>query len=77
MRLMESQMDRDKALPVLQGEIGRNDSLFALHQLTLDMASRSSNRAQALQVLETSRKSLGDPPELLPYGCLLYTSRCV
>lgn len=72
MRLMESQMDRDKALPVLQGEIGRNDSLFALHQLTLDMASRSSNRAQALQVLETSRKSLGDPPELLPYGVRLH-----
>lgn len=71
MRLMESQMDRDKALPVLQGEIGRNDSLFALHQLTLDMASRSSNREQALQVLETSRKSLGDPPELLPYGVRL------
>lgn len=71
MRLMESQMDRDKALPVLQQEIGRPDSLFALHQMTLDMASRSGDREQALQVLETSRKSLGDPPELLPYGVRL------
>ena len=35
------------------------------------MASRSSNREQALQVLEVSRKSLGDPPELLPYGVRL------
>lgn len=71
MRLMEPQMDRDKALPALQGELGRSDSLFALHQLTLDLASRSSNREQALQVLEVSRKSLGDPPELLPYGVRL------
>lgn len=72
LRLMEPQMDRDKALPVLQREIDRPDSLFALHQLTLDMASRSGNRELALQVWETSRKSLRDPPELLPYGVRLH-----
>ncbi len=70
-RLMEPMLDRKESLPVLQRELGRPDSLFALHQMALELASRSSDREQALQVLEISRKSLGDPPELLPYGVRL------
>ena len=72
----------------LQKELAQSDSLFAAHQLVLELVSGSSNREQALAMLDVSRKSLGDPPELLPYGvrlnrragnvdaARLYASRC-
>ena len=71
LRFVEPGLDADKSMARLQQELGRPDSLFAAHQLVLDLVSRSGNREQALQVLEVSRGSLGDPPELLPYGVRL------
>lgn len=68
LRFLESGMSSRDALSQLQRELERQDSLFAAHQLVLELISRSSDRDEALQLLEISRKSLGDPPELLPYG---------
>ncbi len=71
LRFLEPGLGSRDALPQLQQELQRQDSLFAAHQLALELVSRSGDRDQALQVLEVSRRSLGDPPELLPYGVRL------
>lgn len=68
LRFLEPRMERDKAMAGLQEELARSDSLYLAHELVLDLASRSGDRKQALALFETSRKSLGDPPELLRYG---------
>ncbi len=88
LRFLEPGLGRDEAMAGLQKELAQSDSLFAAHQLVLELVSGSSNREQALAMLDVSRKSLGDPPELLPYGvrlnrragnvdaARLYASRC-
>ena len=48
-------------------ELTRDDSLFAAHRLVLSLAGRLEP-AVAVSMFETSRQSLGDPPDLLPYG---------
>lgn len=48
-------------------ELMRDDSLFAAHRLVLSLAGRLEP-AVAVSMFETSRQSLGDPPDLLPYG---------
>lgn len=50
-----------------RNELARDDSLFAAHRLVLDLSNRMQAEA-AIDMLETSRRSLADPPELLPYG---------
>ena len=68
---VEPGLGRDEAMGGLQTELAKPDSLFAAHQLVLEVMSGSSDRKQALAMLDVSRKSLGDPPELLPYGVRL------
>ena len=71
LRFLEPGLGRDEAMGGLQTELAKPDSLFAAHQLVLEVMSGSSDRKQALAMLDVSRKSLGDPPELLPYGVRL------
>lgn len=59
-----------RTLTALIHELDSPDSVFVLHYLVLDTLARS-DPAQALTVLEHSRTSLGDPPELLPYSVRL------
>ena len=68
LRFQEAALGRKKALPSFQQELERQDSLFVVHQLVLDLVSRSTDREQALQMFDISRSSFNDPPQLLPYG---------
>lgn len=52
-------------------ELTRSDSLFAAHRLVLDLSGQLA-REQAVEVFETSRSSLNDPPELFPYGIRIH-----
>lgn len=62
----KSTNDRERILEREQ-ELARDDSLFIAHQFVLEDVDGYSERERALQLLAISRKSLGDPPELLPY----------
>ena len=53
-------------------ELRRDDSLFATHYLVLDLLAEGRHHKDAVQALELSRASLGDPPELLPYAERIY-----
>ena len=68
MRFVEPGWKKGDAVAAMQKELGRPDSLFAAHRLALDWMSRYGEKSTALEMFEVSRKSLGDPPELLPYG---------
>jgi len=72
LRLYEKQAGRKQALPLLMQELSRDDSLFASHVLVLDDIAPQVDAKQAIQMLEASRTSFGDPPELLPYSIRLY-----
>ncbi|WP_435028720.1 M48 family metalloprotease [Xanthomonas cucurbitae] len=67
LRLNVNFTDDGAALLERQRELARGDSLFIAHQFVLEDADRYRQREHALQLLSISRKSLGDPPELLPY----------
>ncbi|MCC4587374.1 M48 family metalloprotease [Xanthomonas melonis] len=67
LRLKEHSSDEGAALLERQRELARDDSLFIAHQFALEAMDRYNQREQALELLAISRKSLGDPPELLPY----------
>lgn len=63
---------KDAGAAALQQELGQSDSLFIAHQMVLELVSRSGDRQAAVRMLDISRQSLGDPPELLPYGVRLH-----
>lgn len=64
-------LSRDRDAAAWYQELSREDSLFASHFLVLSQHTRLPRNA-AMTMFETSRKSLGDPPELLPYGIQVY-----
>ncbi len=61
----------DEGTAAWQQELTRRDSLFAAHRLVLDLSSRLRPEP-AVGMFETSRQSLDDPPELLPYGIRIH-----
>ena len=68
LRFQEAALSRKQALPSFQQELERQDSLFSVHRLVLDLMSKSGDREQALQMFDISRASFNDSPQLLPYG---------
>ena len=68
LRFQQDALGRKQAMPSLQLELERQDSIFAVHRLVLDLVGRSADREQALQMFDISRSSFNDPPQLLPYG---------
>ena len=61
----------DQGTAAWQQELTRRDSLFAAHRLVLDLSNRLRPEP-AVGMFETSRQSLDDPPELLPYGIRIH-----
>lgn len=68
LRLQEAALGRKQTMPSFAQELEKQDSLFVVHQLVLDLMSRSGDREEALRVLNISLSSFDDPPQLLPYG---------
>ena len=55
------------------GEQQKPDSLYASHFLILDSTEKVAGTHDQLEALEASRRSLNDPPELMPYSIAIYS----
>ena len=72
LRFQAPEAAREPTLRALALELERADSLFATHQLVLELLSERGDREQALAVYQASRRSFNDAPDLIPYGVRLY-----
>lgn len=72
LRFQAPEAAREPSLRALALELERDDSLFATHQLVLELLSQRGDREQALVVYQASRRSFNDAPDLIPYGVRLY-----
>lgn len=71
LRYLAPAVRSDEGLAAWHQELVRRDSLFAAHQLVLDLAPQLDSEP-AVAMFETSRQSLDDAPELLPYGIRIH-----
>lgn len=63
---------RKTAVRDMRAELDRPDSLFASHLLALEVLEEVGSPKDQVAALESSRASLGDPPELLPYAVRIH-----
>ena len=62
-----------KERQAMWGEQQKPDSLYASHFLILDSTEKVAGTHDQLEALEASRRSLNDPPELMPYSIAIYS----
>lgn len=72
LNLPSLQASKSASVRAMRQELDRSDSLYAAHYFALDALENEPDNKEAILALEASRKTLGDPPELLPYSVRIY-----